>query len=1201
MKVSHLIPKSRLTFSVPVITLIAVFFIGYYFYYIPVNKDVLHKNGFLILQNIEAAIVERNSDYQNLYKNYFDKSGGKIYESDALASSKSLQGLLDRNNIEGKVFSLSNIVAMQNGADTLQGYTGYDSTRDEFQATAIQQNNFAYLFKNETHASRILLSADSILNPVFQSQKKELFESYLLVDKKDGLVYKDPGLSIMSNIQLDSLLPGTHTQFASVGDIKIENVAYKIFSYPFHFANDDVLLCGLVKAKEYSTSLHEIPVSFIYPIVIALIVLLIFLPIIKFYLIGDDETVRLIDVSLSAISFIIGPALLTLILIQVLLLWSADMRAKSYLAKLSSQIDTGFTSDIVSAYRQLDLLDSLVSTEDSIRSKMNNGGNINISDQIIQYFREHTNTPGLDYNFDRIFWADSLGSQRIKGQVGRDEPLFTNVATRKYFQVFKNNTAYMLPGDPGSFFGFEPITSWADGEFRIIISKVSRFQHGFIVAVATQMPSVTQTILPPGFGFCIIDNAGNVQLHSDMNRNLRENIIEKMSPSRSIKEAISSRQASYFTDIKFYGKANAVNINPVSKIPFSLITFYDKGYIVPITMRIFTFALLFCLLSFFIYFVTWIVFIRKHYYANPLLYSPLVFLKWAIPKKASGEFYVVSTYFLVAYIIMLLIFMGLSGLLGISNYVILVLVLLTPVNVISGLFVINYSTTKEDADPKDKRAIRHKKKAVRAIAFQFLCSLIIYFYSRYFAYPIENQFLIFQAIFHITMWLFYLSPEKKFRSISKSKKYLSQYSGLATTLILSLAVLPAGLYTWYAHNQEITQSLKKGQLYLAEALQNRRPSVIKFAENQDKLKAPVGYFDMLQYHSGIYKIYSDSINWKDDSLFAMKQNGSYEQFYFAIANEIGNNYYDPLLFPSLKDSASDRAWYWSRQDNTLLFRYLLPNNFSSGRKNQDSVKSLNIISTFPPRYQFVGFSFRALLLILIVVLLIRGLYILVRSLAERIFLKKFIDDIDGKRSNENKIENLVLEFNRTYKKPYPGFDTDVKNLVNEYDYYVPADTNTAIYKQEKDMIDTIKKLKTFYNFLWQKCTEKEKYLLLDFAKDSLVNFKNIEPIYCLLENGLFIIHDHEIKLFSVSFRAYVLEKANTPEIYQMQKKFKQNSNWQSFRIPVLIILLGVALFIFFTQEETFQKLAAIVAGASSVLSLLVKFFVNGNSDAFAKK
>ena len=1191
MRVPNLMAKNRLTLTLPIIILIAVFFIGYYFYYIPTNKETVHKNGFLILQNIKASILEKNNDYQNLYKNYFDKS----------LMSNNLQHLLDTNNVEGKVFPLNRFLQARNGADTTSSFTGYDNTRTEFQATDIQGSDLTYLFKNKNNASGILLPAENILGPVFQSQKTELFESYLLVDKKNGLIYKDPALSIVSNIPIDSLLPHSNALFASVRDIKIEDVDYKLFSYPLHFGNDDVFLCGLIKTKDYNERLHEIPVAFIYPIVIAFLLLLIFLPIIKFYLIGDGETVRFIDITLSAISFIVGPALLTLILIQVLLLWSADLRAKSNLDLLTRQIDSAFTKDIVNAYTQLDTLDSLVSGEDSAKIAMKEkNSNANVSSQIISYFKTHKGEAKLDYNFDRIFWIDSLGKQKIKGQVGDDELLFTNVATRKYFRIFKHDSAYLLPGHPEALFGFEPVTSWADGEFRIIISKKSRFKNGSIVAVATKMPSVTQTILPPGFGFCVIDNAGKVQLHSEMNRNLQENIIDKMSPSRPVKEAIASRQASYFNNLKFYGKTNAASITPISKDPFFLITFYDKGYIVPITMRIFTFALLFCLLSFLIYFLIWMLVFRKHYYVNPMLYSPMVFLKWAIPKKESFQFYILGRNFLTGYILMLLLFMALSGYFGISNYVILVLVLLTPVNVISSLFVISYSTIKQDVSNETKRARNLKKKAIKAIIFQLISSLLVYFYSFYYAYPIEGQFLLFQGIFNVAMWAFYFSPAKRICSISKSKKYLSHYAGLSTTLILSLAVLPAGLYTWYAHNQEITQSVKKGQLYFAESVQKRTPSIIKFAKHQSILDAPPDYFKKLQYQSGIYTIYSDVISRDVDSVPLRNQKESYEQFYFAIANDIGNNYYDPLLLPALKDSASDEAWRWSRSGTALFFKYTLPENFSPGDNTNGEAQPLKIISVFPARYMFVGMTFRGILLLIVIILLTRGLYMILLSLVNRVFLKKYIDAIESKSFQET-TGHLIDEFITTYKKIYPEFEGYAKKLTTEYDYFTPVAKNKIIYKQEKDIIDVVKKLKPFYDFIWQKCSEKEKYLLFDFAKDSLVNYKNIEPIYGLLEKGLFIIHDFEIKLFSPSFRAYVLEKNNSPEMYQMQKKFQQNSTWQSFRIPILVILLGIALFIFFTQEETFQKLTAIVAGVSSVLSLLLKFFVDGGSPASAKK
>ena len=1192
MKASKLINKSRFTFVIPVVILIAVFFIGYYFYYIPTNKADVQKNGFLILQNIQKSIVKKNLDLQNLYESYFNES------SDSLVS---LQSVLTKNNIPGIVHGLSDSLTNQNGVDTTKDYVSPRAVGRSFLTTGIQGDNLVYSLKRSHQVSRIFLPASNVLSPVLESQKNELFESYLIIDKKNGIIYKDSALGIVSDISIDSLLPSNTAAYASVKDIKQQDVDYKMFSYPFQFANDDMVLCGFVSTKEYNTRLHEIPVSFVYTIVIAFLLLLIFLPIIKFYLIGDDETIKVVDITLSAVSFIVGPALFTLILIQVLLLWAADMRAKSNLDSLSSQIERSFTRDILKAYRQLDILDSLNFAECWTANHFQEGdAPADVSNQVFNYFRLHQNEPEVDYNFNQIFWISPSGRQKIKGQVGSDQLLFNDVSTRRYFSVFKDSRGYVLPGTKDEFFGFEPVNSWTDGLFRMIISKRSRIKNGVIVAVSTQMPSVMQTILPPGFGFCIIDESGNVQFHSDMNRNLQENIIDKMSPSRSIKEAISSRQGAYLNDIKFYGKTNAANIVPISKIPFFLITFYDKGYIVPIAMRIFTFALLFCLLSFLIYFLIWVALFRKSSYVNPVVYSPMVFFKWAIPKIEAAQFYITGRNFLTGYILFVLLVTGISVPLGISNYVILLIVLVTPVNVITGLFVISYSSIKSASKRHNEKVVNLRKKALKAIIIQLLSSLIVYCYSTYSGYTLELFFLIFQGLFNIALWVYYFSPGKESLALHQEEKYVSQYARLATAIILCLASLPAGLYTWYAHNQEITQSVKKGQLFLAESLQNRRHSILKFIKGQDSLRPPGNYFDQLQYQSGIYTIYHDSINWKTESVFATPTH-SYEQFYFAIADDIGNNYYDPLLYPALKDSAADQAWQWSSRGNNLFFQYNLAGNFSAGNNTKRAVQPLNITSVLPPRFMFVGVSLKGLVLLLSVLIFIQGMFSLLRALADRIFLKKYIATVSRNQYRESTISQLVTKLNNTDNKLDPRVIIDSNVFAEEYNHFIPAGSKEAINTQEREIIDIIQKMQHFYNFVWNQCTQKEKYILFDFAKNNLINFKNVGPIYSIFRKGVFIINDSEVKLFSVSFRAWVLEKKNTSEIYNMQKHFQQNSSWQSFRLPVLVIVLGIALFVFFTQEETFQKLTAVVAGISSVLSLLLKFFVDGSAAGASKK
>ncbi len=196
---------------------------------------------------------------------------------------------------------------------------------------------------------------------------------------------------------------------------------------------------------------------------------------------------------------------------------------------------------------------------------------------------------------------------------------------------------------------------WVNGEFNYIISKKSSFKEKYITALSTRLYSVIGTILPPGYGFCIIDEDGGVQVHSDLNRSLNENFLEQAAPALPLREAIASRQNMSFNEIKFYGKPFAVNIKPVSRLPFFLVTFYDKGYIVPVNMRILIFSLILCFAFYTVLLLLWFFAIRKKHYANPLLYSPMDVLHWVVPKQHAVQYYRRCYKFLAAYICALLL------------------------------------------------------------------------------------------------------------------------------------------------------------------------------------------------------------------------------------------------------------------------------------------------------------------------------------------------------------------------------------------------------------------------------------------------------------------------------------------------------------------------------------------------------------------
>ena len=139
--------------------------------------------------------------------------------------------------------------------------------------------------------------------------------------------------------------------------------------------------------------------------------------------------------------------------------------------------------------------------------------------------------------------------------------------------------------------------------------------------------------------------------------------------------------------------------------------------------------------------------------------------------------------------------------------------------------------------------------------------------------------------------------------------------------------------------------------------------------------------------------------------------------------------------------------------------------------------------------------------------------------------------------------------------------------------------------------------KRFYSFIWRKCSDKEKYLMNNFAKEGLMNYKNPVEIYSLLKKGILVMRHKEkdMEFFSNSFRTYIVGYLNDLEVNCLHKKFKKNSTWQSFRIPFLLILLAITSFILFTQQDTWQRLMALIAGFSSTLRLLMSVFSGGSA------
>ena len=83
MRAATSIPKSRrnLSYAMVFILLMAAFFVGYYYYFIPLNREMLHRESFNNLRRISNNIIARNTDFYKLYsENLAAKNPALLFE-----------------------------------------------------------------------------------------------------------------------------------------------------------------------------------------------------------------------------------------------------------------------------------------------------------------------------------------------------------------------------------------------------------------------------------------------------------------------------------------------------------------------------------------------------------------------------------------------------------------------------------------------------------------------------------------------------------------------------------------------------------------------------------------------------------------------------------------------------------------------------------------------------------------------------------------------------------------------------------------------------------------------------------------------------------------------------------------------------------------------------------------------------------------
>lgn len=1089
-----------------------LFFAGFYLYYVPANRASLNKYGFLVLEQLESAIQFKLKGNETLYRSYAQRA---LNRGDA-AGQKRVSHWLRALGVD----SVLRDTVHRTPTEHRGTQTGMESGLQD-----IRNDRLYYYFRQGQDSIALTLPVAQFMGDLLGTHASDFFESFLFL-KISGehvlTIYKNAGLPIGSEITTDSLLRGSKEAFyPGVADLHAGDLDYKLFYIPVTLGNQRFVLCGIKSAAEYNMATHEVPPGFVYPIVITLLLLLIVSPLIKLSIMGSAEKVRLRDFTGYCFSLVGGSMVITLIVIQVLLLKDGDMRQDQRLHLLSAKIDAAFRAELVRAWRQLSALDSLPLQRDAKGNPRDwRKGNIDVSGELVAWMGR--NRDSAYYNFDRIDWVTDSGRQVINGSLQRNlDTLYVDVSKRKYYTDFLNNSSYPLPGIDTAQVSIQPVVTWTEGASRVVISRRSVVPGIFIVTLSNDLYSVNRTILPSGFGFCLIDAEGRVQVHSDPIHSLNENFIDEVADDAQLRSAMKARQELYLPSTKFYGREYGVVVKPVQNLPYFLVTYYDKGYILPVNMRILIFSLAGCGMVLLLSATMWWLFFRRRWSERPLLFGVMDYLPWIVPRRTAGRIYRIGWVTLMIYVLVTTIAVTTSFFYGPgNNQRVLILLLLTPLLVAIGL----------------KMIIHVRRKQV--------------------------------------------SPWER---LAHPFAHLLHYCLLVETLVLAMGVLPAALFTWYANNQELLQSVKKEQFLMAGALDNRKPVLYRSVEQLDSGVAPKGLFVDWQYHRGIYPINCDTLVAGQDPIPPVDTEFGVASTYFEVAGWLANDYYDPEYVPVLQGGSDDQRWIWTKpRADTMRFYY-----------GQDRGKVLQVASVMPQRYFYLSDWKKAILLFAVVGVLLWGLYRLIRRVSAGMFLQKFV--AADRNQGLPGFEAYSVKEGLTGEAKAARLKDIQENILQSLR---PWGNEADLDQQELGVLHAMRRYEGYLGMVLEGCNAKEKYLLFQFACNGFLNYKNVMEIDDLLERGVLVVENEEVRLFSRVFRAYILTHIREEEL---ERSFIRRSPWQRFKIPFLVLLMIAAAFLFFTRQEAWQRISALIAALSTSLGLLSGLFKETASEAPADR
>jgi hypothetical protein len=1224
----------KLSILLAIIVLVSLSLFLYYFKYIPANKERLQHQGFLILRQQQSGIQQNLEDL----KNYFCVQKQLFIEERNKGKNKS-----NFFYKEYKDRPLNYNLKYKKGEDSTAAEADLCDPSVSFDLDTI-----AFRFSSAADSIDFKIPLDQLFEKVLDPVRAHFFQYHFIVckqhlkapeennatrslryegdslEKKPHILYSSHGLAVSEEMEPDSLGKMlASSQFSKIIDLEMSGSSYKAFMLPFQLGHNTLILTGLMPGIEYRQRLQNIPFSTVNTIIIVFIFILISLPYVKVFFISPEEHFGIRDIVLLGFTLFAGTAIFLIILQQGLMQTGARLRTRDYLDSLSYRINQRFRNDISHAYTELKYLDSTLAVlkcPDTTLKEPKTNKVLFEKDSIKKrlFVKEAATDSGYLLPFPKTnsflsyivaHWADSTGQQVYKGLFSDKLHSFSDISNRQYFKDVRSNHLYSFTNKANDLFSYkkiasftiQPVYSMSTNSFEVNIAVPGK--AATMAALSARINSVMNTILPRGYGFYIVDNKGLIQFQSEGVVTLQENFLEWINDKQNLINTIKNRQTRYVADQYIDDRQFSLFIRPIDQLPLHLVVYHCNDFTTASILHINAFILffLFILLAMLLVFC-FVAWNKTNHFSK--LNQPIYQYDWIIPAHNKSRFFINANCYLLGYIFFTVIYSVFVH----RNSTIWFIGVVSPIFTVWTLYILFrlhiHLKGVLSLEGIPRSLFRFLLQPYNLIAFTFLLFLnIIYF--RIQANPAVIRSLLFYEIISLllipTVILFSPVYDKlvengSFSKLSKAKMPLYNFFWFLS--VVAISIIPVSCFFIYAQQKENNMLIKAQQLDMAENIENRLSKFDWFDDVVKKKDVSYKQKDEFFFNYGVY----------DDSCISVKTDTTafsvpgVSEPYDEVIRAISWRYRSLDKILPGQDAATDKKWY--RDDSLKLHPALmkLVYKLSPENKKADSISNVNSLeikctaaSIF--EYYRINNLTSILVVVLFSILLLIMFFRLIRIVTGRLF---HTWNFKGEETISSHKRNMVR--NQLIKKEYDeynGIDKVLKRKVDDPDKkykclkyvwkreYLHNDYDkTNLSDQEDEILYNQYHLSALYENLWNLCSKEEKYFLYDMARDGFVNYKRAHLVQQLLYKGLLINYNkEELKIMSVSFRNYILDKGKSEEVIKLKEEFNVQGTWSKLRTPVLIAITAIGTFLFITQQDMFQRVAALIPTLSALLGL----------------